>query len=116
MGRVMELVSADRLSAVAHLPSRRCTNPAHRADPTIADAICDRLVHNAHIVALRGPSMRRRKVWGPRAPEQHQPDHPLVAALRSGAQVDRALPDRMLAEHPGLYIGDRDSLAALLGG
>jgi DNA replication protein DnaC len=31
------------------------------ADPTIADAICDRLVHNAHVVALRGPSIRRKK-------------------------------------------------------
>ena len=31
------------------------------ADPTIADAICDRLVHNAHLVALRGPSMRKKK-------------------------------------------------------
>ena len=31
------------------------------ADPTIADAICDRLVHNAHLVELRGPSMRKKK-------------------------------------------------------
>ena len=31
------------------------------ADPTIADAICDRLVHNAHLLALRGPSMRKKK-------------------------------------------------------
>lgn len=31
-------------------------------DPTIADAICDRLVHNAHEVALTGPSMRKKKV------------------------------------------------------
>lgn len=30
-------------------------------DPTIADAICDRLVHNAHLVKLSGPSMRRKK-------------------------------------------------------
>lgn len=30
-------------------------------DPTIADAICDRLVHNAHVLGLRGPSMRRQK-------------------------------------------------------
>jgi len=30
-------------------------------DPTIADAICDRLVHNAHVVKLGGPSMRRKK-------------------------------------------------------
>jgi DNA replication protein DnaC len=31
------------------------------ADPTIADAICDRLVHNAHVLALRGPSGRKKK-------------------------------------------------------
>ena len=27
-------------------------------DPTLADAICDRLVHTAHVIELRGPSMR----------------------------------------------------------
>jgi len=31
------------------------------ADPTLADAILDRLVHNAHRIALKGPSMRRRQ-------------------------------------------------------
>jgi DNA replication protein DnaC len=31
------------------------------ADPSVADAICDRIVHNAHIVVLRGHSMRRKK-------------------------------------------------------
>ena len=30
-------------------------------DPTIADAICDRLVHNAHVLKLGGPSIRRTK-------------------------------------------------------
>ena len=34
-------------------------------DPTIADAICDRLVHNAHLVELRGPSMRKKKSLEP---------------------------------------------------
>jgi len=34
-------------------------------DPTIADAICDRLVHNAHLVELRGPSMRKKKTIQP---------------------------------------------------
>ena len=29
------------------------------ADPTIADAICDRLVHNAHVLTLKGPSLRK---------------------------------------------------------
>jgi DNA replication protein DnaC len=27
----------------------------------IADAICDRLVHSAHLLKLGGPSMRRNK-------------------------------------------------------
>jgi len=31
------------------------------ADPTLADAICDRLVHNAHMLALKGPSIRKKK-------------------------------------------------------
>ncbi len=33
--------------------------------PTIADAICDRLVHNAHVITLRGQSMRRMKGLAP---------------------------------------------------
>lgn len=31
------------------------------ADPTIADAICDRVVHNAHVLALTGQSIRKKK-------------------------------------------------------
>jgi DNA replication protein DnaC len=31
------------------------------SDPTIADAICDRVVHNSHMLSLRGQSMRRQK-------------------------------------------------------
>jgi DNA replication protein DnaC len=31
------------------------------ADPAMADAICDRVIHNAHVVALRGPSIREKK-------------------------------------------------------
>jgi len=30
-------------------------------DPTLADAVLDRLVQNAHRVALKGGSMRRRQ-------------------------------------------------------
>jgi DNA replication protein DnaC len=29
------------------------------ADPTVADAVCDRLIHNAHRVVLSGPSRRK---------------------------------------------------------
>jgi len=31
----------------------------HIGDPTIADAICDRLLHNAHRIHLKGPSRRK---------------------------------------------------------
>jgi DNA replication protein DnaC len=31
------------------------------ADPTVADAICDRLVHNAHVLSLKGGSIRKKK-------------------------------------------------------
>jgi len=30
-------------------------------DPTLADAILDRLIHNAHTITLKGESMRKRK-------------------------------------------------------
>ena len=51
----------DRGSTV--ITSQVPTRTWHEAlsDPTIADAICDRLVHNAHVITLRGPSMRKRK-------------------------------------------------------
>jgi DNA replication protein DnaC len=32
---------------------------AYLEDPTLADAICDRLLHNAHRVVLKGPSRRK---------------------------------------------------------
>jgi DNA replication protein DnaC len=33
-------------------------------DPTVADAICDRVVHNAHVLSLKGPSIRKTKGLG----------------------------------------------------
>jgi DNA replication protein DnaC len=55
----------DRCSTV--ITSQLPTKSWHEAfgDPTIADAICDRLVHNAHVLALRGPSMRKKKGLSP---------------------------------------------------
>jgi DNA replication protein DnaC len=36
----------------------------HLADPTVADAICDRVLHGAHRLALRGPSRRKTGAAG----------------------------------------------------
>jgi len=59
----------DRTSTV--ITTQMPTKTWHEAlgDPTIADAICDRLVHNAHLLKLGGPSIRRRKALD----AQHQP-------------------------------------------
>ena len=42
--------------------------PAHwheaLGDPTLADAICDRLLHNAHRLVLKGPSRRKEMLRG----------------------------------------------------
>lgn len=40
------------------------------ADPTLADAICDRLVHNAHVLSLKGPSIRKKKGLGEKNSEE----------------------------------------------
>jgi DNA replication protein DnaC len=58
----------DRSSTV--ITSQVPTKTWHDAlnDPTIADAICDRLVHNAHVVKLGGPSMRRKNALQPTPP------------------------------------------------
>jgi len=51
----------DRTSTV--ITTQMLTKTWHEAlvDPTIADAICDRLVHNAHVVKVGGPSIRKKK-------------------------------------------------------
>ena len=36
----------------------------HVGDPTIAGAICDRLLHNAHQIVLHGPSRRKVQAKG----------------------------------------------------
>jgi DNA replication protein DnaC len=41
--------------------SRRRTGTIYLADPTLADAICDRIVHHTHRLVLDGPSRRKEK-------------------------------------------------------
>jgi len=43
----------------SQLPSEKWHD--HVGDPTIADAICDRLLHNAHKIHLKGESRRKEK-------------------------------------------------------
>ncbi|MBV9326026.1 MAG: ATP-binding protein [Chloroflexi bacterium] len=53
---------------VSQLPVENWHAALAAGDPTLADAILDRLVHNAHRLELKGASMRRRQ---PPADEAH---------------------------------------------
>jgi DNA replication protein DnaC len=43
-------------------------------EPTLADAICDRLVHNAHLFVLKGESIRKQKGLGTKQSETNTQD------------------------------------------
>jgi DNA replication protein DnaC len=51
----------DRCSTVVTSQVPTKTWHEMQTDPTLADAICDRLVHNAHVISLRGQSIRKKK-------------------------------------------------------
>jgi DNA replication protein DnaC len=53
------------------ITSQLPTKTWHEAlgDPTLADAICDRVVHNAHRLLLKGPSIRKTKGMGTEQPD-----------------------------------------------
>jgi DNA replication protein DnaC len=42
-------------------------------EPTLADAICDRLVHRAHRIELKGSSMRERQEKAKSSPDRPGP-------------------------------------------
>src|SRR5258708_8701208 len=46
---------------------------AQIGEPTVADSILDRLVHNAHAIELQGESMRKNQ--NPKPPEQKASGH-----------------------------------------
>ena len=55
---VLEDRYATRATVItSQLPPERWHD--YLADPTVADAICDRLLHGAHRIALKGPSRRK---------------------------------------------------------
>jgi DNA replication protein DnaC len=59
----LELIDDRHGSGSTLITSQFPVSAWHEAipDPTVADAILDRLIHNAHRIELKGESMRRRK-------------------------------------------------------
>jgi DNA replication protein DnaC len=60
---LLEVLEDRYARASTVITSQMPTKTWHQAlnDPTIADAICDRVLHNAHLVELHGQSMRKKK-------------------------------------------------------
>ena len=68
-------VIEDRYQAGATIITSQCPlNDWHPAigDPTLADAICDRLLHNAYKIELRGDSLRLRSTSSNRKNERKE--------------------------------------------
>lgn len=71
---MLEIVE-DRYQAGATVITSQCPlNDWHPniGDPTLADAICDRLLHNAYKIELRGDSMRLKSIKNTRKGEQKE--------------------------------------------
>lgn len=60
---ICEILKTDMITPPRSSRPNATTKTWHEAlgEPTVADAICDRLVHNAHVINLTGPSIRKNK-------------------------------------------------------
>jgi len=90
---LLELLEDRHDSRTQLVTSQLPVEPWHEAigEPTLADAILDRLVHNAYKIALKGDSMRKRQATLAKAPSAS-----IWHAQRRVApsdQRDAALPD-----------------------
>jgi DNA replication protein DnaC len=60
-------------------------------EPTLADAICDRLIHTAYVIELSGPSLRETRAKAQRAgPNEGEAEAPGVSTGRASAARKRA--------------------------
>ena len=92
-------------------------------DPTYADAILDRLVHNAHRIELAGESMRRTRAKQTRRLDQtpspvtqiHRPARlaTRAASFRYGGRHHSGIPGGIIPFYPGDFVGIRSSKARL---
>ena len=60
-------------------------------EPTLADAICDRLIHTAYVIELAGPSLRETRAKAQRAsPGEDDTEPPAAATGRPSGPRKRA--------------------------
>jgi hypothetical protein len=56
-------------------------------DPTLADAILDRVIHNTHRIELKGESMRKLKVAVDVEPDARQPAKQASQSVSASASI-----------------------------
>ena len=69
---LLEVIEERYQRAATLIASQLPVKDWHEAigEPTLADAICDRLIHGAHRIELTGPSMRDKKQRGKPSPTE----------------------------------------------
>jgi hypothetical protein len=92
------------------LTSRQPVSRWHEqvGDPTVADGILDRLVHNAHCIERRGDSMRKNAKRRTREPGAAFSLNPLADQAPSLAQQRRQGGEVRLRQTRGIFHGDQD--------
>lgn len=73
---VLEVLEDRYGSSSTVITTQLPTKAWHEAigEPTLADAICDRLVHNAHVFVLKGSSFRKKKGLDTQPSENKDPN------------------------------------------
>ena len=84
----MTAISAARLILTSQMPVAHWHEQI--GDPTIADSILDRLVHNAYRIELNGESMRKKRAANPRTAGSNEAN---AMQLKSAERLVRGRPE-----------------------
>ncbi len=80
-------------------------------EPTLADAICDRLIHTAYVIELSGPSLRDTRAKALRATPNDPDQEPPAATATRRAAVWGPMPSIVVSSEPTSWSRRRRSVS-----